>query len=155
MPKGKRSKLQFSVGQEVICYEREGYRFGDVIAVDGREDYRFGDVTAVDGDKVTVALLDFTDAAVKGIRTEYREYTRRVEDGLYVHADSASEQFPTLRIGSLDEYYSALKKSQPSTPLSVRVLQAKSLVTFFFANLLDQRLDYLDRKFHEKKTRNG
>jgi hypothetical protein len=141
MSKGKRSNHQFSVGQEVICYEKEGYSFGDV--------------TAVDGDRVTVALLDFTDAAVKGIGTEYREYTRRVEDGLYVHADSASEQFPVLRIGALDEFYSMLKKSQPATPLFVRVLQMKSLVTFFFANLLDQRLDYLDRKVHEKKTRKG
>lgn len=137
MPKDKRSKLQFSVGQEVICYEKEGYSFGDV--------------TAVDGDKVTVALLDFTDAAVKGIGTEYREYTRRVEDGLYVHAESVSEQFPTQRIGVLAEYYAMLKKNQPATPLVVKVLQARSLVTFFFANLLDQRLDYLDRKYHERK----
>lgn len=136
MSKDKRSKPQFSVGQEVICYEKEGCSFGDV--------------TAVDGDKVTVALLDFTDAVVKGIGTEYREYTRRVEDGLYVHADSSSEQFPTLRIGALDEYYSALKKSQPRTPLSVRILQVRSLTTFFFANLLDQRLDYLDRKHHTR-----
>ena len=140
MPKGKRSNLQFSVGQEVICYEKEGYSFGEV--------------TAVDGDKVTVALLDFTDAAVKGIGTEYREYTRRVEDGLYVHAESVSEQFPTLRIGALSEFYSMLKKRQPPTPLFVKVLQAKSLVAFFFANLLDQRLDYLDRKYHEKKRSN-
>lgn len=135
MPKDKCSN-HFSVGQEVICYEKEGYRFGDV--------------TAVEGDKVTVALLDFTDAAVKGIGTKYREYTRRESDDLYVHADSALEQFPTLRIGTLDEYYSALKKSQPVTPVAVRVLQAKSLVAFFFANLLDQRLDYLDRKYHKK-----
>lgn len=136
MPKDKRSNRQFSVGQEVICYEKEGYSFGEV--------------TAVHGDKVVVALLDFTNATVKGIGTEYREYTLRVEDGLYVHAESASEQFPTRRIGALAEYYAMLKKSQPATPLAVRVLQAKSLVAFFFANCLDQRLDYLDRKYHAR-----
>ena len=134
----KRSKHRFSVGEEVVCYKKEGFTYGKV--------------TTVDGEKVVVAMNTSCYASFEPV-TEPHEYTRRMADGLYVHADSASQQIPDQMISTLGDF-NYMFRGRSHTSLAVKMKQGRSLLRFFFANLLDQRLDYLDRKYHAQKHKN-
>lgn len=136
MKNRKHSNRRFVVGEEVVAYKVQGFSYGTVVSVDG--------------DKVVVAVMTPVYKDGKPV-TEPREYTRRSKDGLYVHAESASQQIPDQMISSLKEFNYMFKGRYGSgSSFTFKIAQVRLFIQWVLENTLFQHLDRLEKKQERK-----